>query len=459
MHIDLSKVIDDARFGPFQAAVLSLCFLIVTIDGYDLVVMGVALPTIISVMNMDVHVAGMVASCALAGMMFGAIVMGALADRIGRVRTIAACVALFSILTAASGLARDPVSFAVLRLIAGIGLGGVIPCVTATVADYAPRRLRARLTTIMLAGYPLGGVLAAWLGKHLIHGFGWQSVFFVAGTSLLLLPVIFTLMPEAPAILQKRRDTTALRAIARRIAPLRAVSDADEVCVPLPVRHAKAPVALLFRDNRGFSTLMLWLGYFSGLFMLYGLNSWLPKLMALTGFSLDAALTFLLLMNIGSIVGSFAGGWLADRFGLKRVMMAMLVTGAVAIALAAQTRGAGPLSIVIFIVGMTASGVQGVANAYVSQFYPADIRSTGIGMTLGVGRLGGIASPIAIGVLLSLHLPVQHVLLVVAGFGLLQAVAIWLVDDRAADFALARPASAQPAHEAPGYRAAGEAGD
>lgn len=459
MKIDLSEVVDNARFGPFQAAMLALCFLIVTIDGYDLVVMGVALPTIIADMHMDARVAGLIASCALVGMMFGAIAMGTLADRIGRIRTIAACVTLFSVLTAASGLARDPVSFAVLRFIAGVGLGGVIPCVTATVADYAPKHLRARLTTIMLSGYPLGGVLAAWLGKQLMHRFGWQSVFLVAGTSLLLLPVIFKLMPESPAILQRRRDTANLRAILRRIAPMHTVSDADEIRVPLPVHHTKAPVALLFRDNRGFSTLMLWLGYFSGLFMLYGLNSWLPKLMALAGFSLDAALTFLLLMNVGSIVGSFAGGWLADRFGLKRTMIAMLAGGAAAIALAAHMRGAGPLSIVIFIVGMTASGVQGVANAYVSQFYPADIRSTGIGMTLGVGRLGGIAAPIAIGLLLSLHLPVQQVLYVVAAFGMLQAVAMWLVDDRVADFALAGSMRASSAHDASGYCAAGNAVD
>ncbi|CAB3763386.1 MULTISPECIES: MFS transporter [Burkholderia] len=459
MQIDLSAVIDDARFGPFQVAILALCCLIVTIDGYDLVVMGVALPTIISDMKMDAHVAGMIASCALVGMMVGAIAMGALADRIGRIRTIAACVALFSLFTAASGLARDPVSFAALRLIAGVGLGGVIPCVTATVADYAPRRLRARLTTIVLAGYPLGGVLAAWLGKHLVHAFGWQSVFFVAGTSLLLLPAVFKLMPESPAILQRRRDTATLRAVVRRIAPTRNVSDTDEIRVPSPVHRAKAPVALLFRDNRGFSTLMLWLGYFSGLFMLYGLNAWLPRLMALAGFSLDAALTFLLLMNAGSIAGSFAGGWLADRFGLKRIMMVMLTGGAIAIAIAAHTRDAAALSIVIFIVGMTASGVQGVANAYVAQFYPADIRSTGIGMTLGIGRLGGIASPIAIGLLLSLHLPVQHVLHVVAAFCILQAIAMWLVDDRAADFARARSTSASAAHDTPGYCAAGNAVD
>lgn len=452
MQFDLSKVIDDARLGPFHAITLALCFLIVTIDGYDLVIMGVALPTIITNMKMDARVAGIVASCALVGMMFGAIFMGTLADRIGRIRTVAICVTLFSVFTAASGIVRNPVSFAALRLIAGVGLGGVIPCVTATVADYSPRRQRARLTTIMLSGYPLGGVLASLLGKYLIHGFGWQSVFFVSGASLLLLPVIFKLMPESPAILHKRRDTTSLHKILRRISPMISVSDADEIRVQLPIHHTKVPVALLFRDNRGFSTLMLWLGYFSGLFMLYGLNSWLPKLMSLAGFSLDDALTFLLLMNIGSIAGSFAGGWLADRFGLKRIMMVMLICGTIAVVLAAQTLGAGTLSLIIFFVGMTASGAQGVANAYVSQFYPSDIRSTGIGMTLGIGRLGGIASPITIGLLLSIHLPVQYVLYVVAAFCLLQALAMWLVDDRVADFAPGRSLSVPAGQDAVTYR-------
>lgn len=459
MRRDFSKVVDHAKFGRFQACVLVLCFVIVMIDGYDLVVMGVALPTIISEMQMDPGVAGIIASCALIGMMFGAIFMGTLADRVGRVATIVACVSVFSVFTAATGMARDPGSFAALRLIAGLGLGGVIPCITATMADYSPTRLRGRLTTVMLSGYPLGGVLAALLGKHFIHAFGWQYVFFVASSSLLLIPVILKLMPESPVILHKRGNNETLRRLMRSIDRSQHVSNADEMYVPLPVHHARIPVASLFSESRSISTLMLWTGYFSGLFMLYGLNSWLPKLMSQAGFSLGAALTFLMLMNFGSIVGSFLGGWLSDRFGLKRVLTIMLLCGAVAIAIAAQQPPAQLLSMVIFVVGMTASGAQGVANAYVAQFYPAGIRATGIGMALGVGRIGGITAPIVIGLLISRHLPVQQVFYVIAAFGILQAVATLLVDDRVADFAASRPARTGLASTLPTHPVADETDD
>lgn len=445
MKIDLSKVLADTKLGRYHIAVLALCFLIVTIDGYDLVVMGVALPTIMSEMNMSTDVAGIIASSALVGMMIGAIFMGTLADRIGRIKTIAVCVTLFSVFTAMIGLVRTPEALAALRLIAGVGLGGVIPCIAATTAEYSPKHMRARLMTIMLSGYPLGGVMAALLGKQMINAFGWQSVFFVAGAALLLLPAVFKLLPESPAILHKRGDVNALRKLVQRYAPLRPISDLDEIYLPIPEKHAKKPARLLFHDKRCFSTLMLWLCCFCGLFLLYGLNSWLPKLMALAGYSLDAALTLLLLMNIGCIIGSLMGGWLSDHFGLKRVMVIMLLCGAIAITLLGQGLPAGLVSIVIFVVGMSAAGVQGVANAYISQFYPAGTRATGLGMALGVGRLGGIASPIVIGLLLSLHLPVQYVLFMIAGFGILQAVAIWLVDDRVADFASPRVGSERSA--------------
>ncbi|MEF2082357.1 aromatic acid/H+ symport family MFS transporter [Pseudomonas aeruginosa] len=435
MKVDISKVFAETKLGRYHIAVLALCFLIVTIDGYDLVVMGVALPAIMSEMNMSTEVAGIIASSALVGMMVGAIFMGTLADRIGRIKTIAVCIALFSVFTAMIGFVRTPEALAALRLIAGIGLGGVIPCIAATTGEYSPKHLRARMMTIMLSGYPLGGVMAALLGKQMIQAYGWQSVFFVAGAALLLLPAVFKLLPESPAILYKRGDKRALRKLVECFAPRRPISDLDEIYLPIPGNPAKTPVRLLFHDNRCFSTLLLWLSCFCGLFLLYGLNAWLPKLMALAGYSLDAALTLLLLMNIGCIIGSLMGGWLSDHFGLKRVMVIMLLGGAIAIPLLGEDLPAGLVSIVIFVVGMSAAGVQGVANAYISQFYPAGTRATGLGMALGVGRLGGIASPMVIGLLLALHLPVQCVLYMIAGFSILQAIAIWLVDDQVADLA------------------------
>ncbi|NMV38072.1 MFS transporter [Ralstonia insidiosa] len=434
---DLSKAIDQARLGPFQIGIIALCYVIVMIDGYDLAVMGAALPSIISDMKMDPSLGGMIASCALIGMMLGAIFLGALADRIGRVPTIILCVLAFSVFTAATGLAHDPLSFAALRLLAGLGLGGVLPCIMATLADYSPKRLRSRLTTITLTGYALGGVLAAMLGKHFLAEFGWRFVFFVAAAPILLIPAIRKWMPEAPALLQKRGDTASLHAIAQRLAPPQSVSHVDEVYIPLPAHQDKAPVARLFRENRGFSTLMLGLCYFAGLFMLYALNSWLPKLIVLAGYSLGTALSLLALMHTGGIFGSIAGGWLADLFGLKRVMAIMLFCGSAATALAAQHLPLWLLSTAIFVIGTTVSAGQGMAYAYASQFYPTDMRSTGVGVATGIGRLGGIAAPITIGLLISQHVTHQSVFYVIVAFGLVQTIATLLIDDRVADFASA----------------------
>lgn len=438
MRINVQTVADDAKFGKVQLLVLILCSVIMMIDGYDLTVIGVALPAIIAEMKMDPSVGGLLASAALVGMMFGAAAFGTMADRIGRVKTMAICVAIFSIFTAAAGFCREPVSFAATRFFAGLGLGGVVPLLTAAMSEYSPKASRSFLITLMFAGYSLGGVLAALLGKSFLEAFGWQVVFFAAGLPVLLVPVILKWLPESLSVLEKRGDREALRDVARRVDPSLNIAATDEVFAPVPKVEAKVPVARVFQDGRGFSTVMLWVGFFSGLFMLYALNSWLTKLMAMAGYSLGSALTFLLLLNVGAMVGSFTGGWFSDRFGLKRVLACMLVIGSVATILMAQKMDTAILMTLVFVVGLMVSGGQGVMYAYAGQFYPADVRSTGVGLASAMGRFGGIFAPILIGILISLNLPFEQNFYVIAGFGLLQAVAVVLVSSKAADFNAAR---------------------
>src|SRR5690606_27513948 len=130
--------------------------------------------------------AGFMVSSALFGMMFGAIFLGTLADRIGRRWAIVICLFLFSVFTAAAGMASDPYTFGVLRFLAGLGIGGVMPNVVAQMTEYSPRKIRATMVTLMFSGYAVGGMLAAVLGKGLIEQHGWQSVFLAAGVPVLL---------------------------------------------------------------------------------------------------------------------------------------------------------------------------------------------------------------------------------------------------------------------------------
>ncbi|MEF2082372.1 MFS transporter [Pseudomonas aeruginosa] len=438
MKINLQSVVDEGNMSALQIRVIVLCALVMMIDGYDLTIIGVALPTLINDMKIDPSVAGLVASCALIGMMVGAMSLGALADKIGRVRSIALCVFIFSSFTAIGGFAEGAYQLAALRFIAGIGLGGVLPSVLSSVSEISPKRVRSRMTMLMFAAYPIGGILATLLGKQFMELYGWQIVFYVAAVPLALIPFILKGIPESSVLLQKRGDHAALRALAKRIDPSLNVANDVEVYVPLSGDQKTVPVVRLFREGRAFSTFMLWLGLFSGLFTLYALHSWLTKLMGMAGHSVGSSLTFLMFLNIGAVTGSCLGGWLADRFGLKRVLALALIIGGTAIALLAQPLRPEILMGVVFVVGLTVPAGQGLCFTYSSQFYPSDIRSTGTGMATGIGRIGGILAPMIIGLFISLQLPFAQNFYVIAMFALLQAVAVMLINNRVADFYISR---------------------
>src|SRR5438034_8775262 len=179
--VNIQKLIDQSRFNGFHRSILTWCFVVLVLDGYDLGVVGAALPSIMKEMGVTATTAGFMASSALFGMMLGAMFFGALADKLGRRKMLVLCVGLFSVFTAAAGLTHDPISFSVMRFIAGLGIGGVLPIAAAQMGEFSPASIRARLVALVFAGYAVGGVLVAVIGKQLIADYGWQSTFFIAG--------------------------------------------------------------------------------------------------------------------------------------------------------------------------------------------------------------------------------------------------------------------------------------
>ena len=437
-HIDVHQVADEARFNRFHGLVLFWCALIIIFDGYDLAVAGIALPSIMKEMGVDPTQAGFMVSSALFGMMFGAIFLGTIADRIGRRWAIAICIALFSVFTAAAGLASDPVTFSATRFLAGLGIGGVMPNVVAQMTEYSPKRLRATLVTLMFSGYAVGGMLAALLGKGLIESYGWQSVFLAAALPVVLIPFVLRSLPESMPFLLKSGRERELKAIVARLDPSLRMTEADRFALPSATRAGSAPVRDLFQDGRGFSTLMFWVAFFMCLFMVYALSSWLTKLMAGAGYSLGSALTFVLTLNFGAVIGAVGGGWLADRFHIKWVLCSMYVLAAVSITLLGTPMPSWALFVVVGLAGASTIGTQIVTYAYAGQFYPTAIRSTGIGIASGVGRSGAILAPIVIGALVSMALPLQQNFVAIAIPAVIAAVAVAMIRH-------GRSASAQPA--------------
>jgi AAHS family benzoate transporter-like MFS transporter len=443
-QIDLHRLADDARFNRFHGLVLFWCALIIVFDGYDLSVVGIALPSIMANMGVDATHAGFMVSSALFGMMFGAIFLGTIADRIGRRWTIVICVALFSIFTAAAGLAKDPVTFGAMRFLAGLGIGGVMPNVVAHMTEYSPKRIRATLVTLMFSGYAVGGIIAAILGKSFIESNGWQSVFFAAGLPVLLIPVILKSLPESMPFLLAKGRSEELKKIASKLEPSYKPLANDRFTVPAEDKADSAPIKHLFREGRGFSTVMFWVAFFMCLFMVFALSSWLTKLMASAGYSLGSALTFVLVLNVGAMIGAILGGRLADRFHIKYVLAGMYALAAVSLTLLGYKMPTPALFILVGLAGASTIGTQIVANAYTGQFYPMAVRSTGLGWALGVGRSGAILAPILIGALVGMNLPLQQNFIAIAIPAVIGMVAVLFVNHERSASMQSAGAGAEP---------------
>ncbi|QXE07378.1 MFS transporter (plasmid) [Paraburkholderia sprentiae WSM5005] len=429
MHrIDVRKLADEASFNRFHALVLFWGVLILVLDGYDLAVVGAALPSIMKDMGVEATKAGFMVSSALFGMMFGAIFFGTLADKLGRPLMIAVCVALFSVFTATAGLTHEPLTFSIARFVAGLGIGGVLPIVTAQMAEFAPRRIRARLVTLVFAGYSVGGVLVALIGKQLIAAYGWQSMFYVAGAPVLFIPLLLKTMPESMPFLIKNQRYDDLRKVAKKLVP---EYDLHETfAAPTDDRASDASVSMLFSDGRGLSTVMIWIAFVTGLFMVYSLSSWLTKLMAMAGHSLGSALTFVLIFNVGAMIGAVLGGWLGDRLNIKYVLIGFYATGALSLTLMGYTKSTELLYLVVFIVGASTLGTQLLAYAYAGEYYPMAVRSTGVGFASGLGRLGAVCAPVVIGTLVAMKLPLEQNFMAIALAGLIGMVAVSLINQR-----------------------------
>lgn len=364
--------------APSSGWVRGLCWSAVALEGYDLVVLGVVLPVLLRdpSWGLTPPEASVVATVGLVGVMVGALAVGPVSDLVGRRRTLVATIVVFSVLSLACAAAPGPAWLGVLRFLAGVGLGGVLPVALAMVAEHAPPRRGNAATTIMMTGYHVGAVAASLLGIWLIARLGWPVMFALGAVpALVLVPLILRRLPRDPA-------------------PARAEAPAAD-------RPRTSPVRELFRDGRGRATIAFWVASFMGLLLVYGLNTWLPEIMRSAGYPLGAALALLLTLNVGAVIGLLVGGPVADRVGVRTATITWFVLGAVFLALLSiRLPGAGVYAVVL-LSGIFVFSAQVLVYAWVGRYYPAPARGTALGAASGVGRLGAITGPALGGALLS----------------------------------------------------------
>ena len=377
------------RLGTFQMRVIGLCALIALLDGFDTQAVGFVAPVMAAEWNVSVALFGPIFALGLLGGLFGAIGCGVAADRMGRRVILLITLAVFALGSMLTAFATTMPQLAAIRFLTSIGLGGALPSVIALASEYAPPRLRRTLVTLMFCGFPLGAALGALTSAQLIARFGWESVFVAGGIApLLVFPVVYFGLPESIAWLASNGRHDAAARLSTRIG------------VALEMRPAtaepghRANPLELFRGGRAFGSLLLGLLFFTSLLLVYLLVSWIPSIAVGSGYSLREGVIAAAIVNFTAILGSLIISYASDRRGIG-IIAAAYFAGAVGlgILIAISAPGEG-LFLYCIIAGFFCTGAQLCVTAIPSTFYPVDIRSTGIGWCMGIGRIGAIAGPL-----------------------------------------------------------------
>lgn len=424
--INVRRVIGDAGITRFHRGMLFWACFIITFDMYDLVMYGSVLPVLIKQWHMTPVEAGAIGSYGFFGMMVGAVLFGILADRFGRTKILVASVVLFSVATALCGIAADPATFSVFRVLAGLGIGGILPTVIAMLSDYAPKGRGNTFVAIVMCFFHVGGILAAFAAMNFIPAFGWQSVYWVAILPLFFLPFMVKHFVDSPAMLLRRGRPDHLRAVLAKVSPSASVP-ADGGFEGLAVPAPGSPVRALFTKGRALETVMIWIAFFMCLLMINGLTVWLPNLMVQAGFPLGSSLNFVIVQNLGAIVGTLVLGRLADTWGVKKILVPMYVIAAIALTLLGLGGNIAVLLVLVGITGACTMGAQNISYAFVAEHYPSAMRSTAIGLASAVGRVGAIVGPVFGGVLVMLNLGLEMNFLSFAIPGVIAAIAFLFV--------------------------------
>ena len=438
IKINISDVVDHSRFGAFQFGVLMLCGLCLVMDGFDLQAMGYVAPALLEDWKIPKPELGPVFGAALLGVLVGSLLLSMLADRIGRRPVLIAATLFFAAVTLATAGASSVRALLTLRFIAGVGLGGIMPNAMALVGEYSPRRTRVALMMIVLNGFTGGAALGGFISAWLIPAFGWRSVFKFGGAVPVAVAILmwFALPESLQFLTLRRRRSGEIARWLKRTNPAFGTAGAVEYVLREGKRKG-VPVVQLFQDGRAAGTALLWVTNFMNLLNLYFLASWLPTVIKEAGFSTSKAVIAGAMLQVGGSIGAFGLGWVIARLGFSAVLTSCFAVAGVGIALLGQpSHLLAPLLVLALITGLGVIGGQCGVNALAATYYPTDLRSTGIGSGLGVGRIGAIVGPVLAGELMSLHWSSRQLFTAAAGPALISALLMlamrWVLEPKGA---------------------------
>lgn len=392
--VDVGRLLDEGQWGGYQKWLVAMVALTIVFDGIDNQLLGIVIPTIMKEWGVARSAFAPVVSLGYLGMMIGGLVAGLAGDRLGRRTALLASMVVFGVMTVAAAAADGPTAMGVLRLLAGIGLGGAMPNAAALAAEYVPLRQRPIAVTVTIVCVPLGGTLAGLLGIRLLPLLGWQMLFVIGGVvPLVAACVLRFLLPESPRFLARHESrwkelVDLMPKMGHPLAPGTRFADMSGAPV------VRASLGSLFKAEWLRDTVSLWSAFFFCLLSVYLGFSWLTSLLTGAGFAPGTANTGITAFNLGGVAGALLGGVAIARFGSRLSMLFMTsIAIAGAATLSAMSIAPGnvlPVVAMLTLTGAAINGVQTTMYALAAHVYPGAVRATGVGSAVAFGRFGAI---------------------------------------------------------------------
>ncbi|MEA5402679.1 MFS transporter [Arcicella sp. DC2W] len=396
-----------------QYATIVICFVMNMLDGMDVMVISYTAPAIAKAWGTSPEALGIVFSSGLVGMTFGAILLAPYADKIGRKSMILLSAVLMGSTIFLTSFATSISYLLLCRFISGLGIGSMLASTASLTAEYTPNKTKDFWVSLVISGYPVGAVLSGLVAAKIIPLHGWQSMFQVAGyATLVAIPLIYFFLSESLSFYLKAQPTAALDKI-NQILKKMSIEALSELPDKPSEQHSKSLRSLMTPAYK-IPTIQLWVALFLAFATLYFLTSWIPKLASNAGLSIELAIYSGTVFNVGAFIGIVTQGYFSSKFGLKKTIGVFLILTAVLMAVFQFFIGSDAI---LFILGLLGFGIQGGfvgLYAVAVRMYPTEFRTTGVGWSIGIGRLGGIIGPALGGILIGMGLSMSTNFLIYA---------------------------------------------
>ncbi len=410
--VPVSRLLDERGLSSFQIKLLAWSFFMVLIDGYDITAIAFAAPSLVKEWSLKPGALGPVFSASLIGILFGSAIFGWVGDRYGRKAALVWSNLVFGVFTLIAAFSTDLTQMFWLRLLAGLGIGGVIPNAVAINAESAPRQMRATLAILAVGCVPLGGAIPGFVTAVFVPTHGWQILFYIGGIVPIIIGLIAWMgLPESikyMAIHEHQRSR--MEATIRSIQPSYQIPPNAKFVIEDEKQFPGFNPAYLFRDGLALITPLVWLLFALNLMGYFFLISWTPILMSATKLPPATAALSGAVLQVGGTVAAVGLCWWVQRHRFLAItaMFALAVPVVASIGYAGMTSQTA-LLIATFFAGFLVLGIQTGINAVGALIYPTSLRANGSGWQLGIGRIGSIVGPLA-GALL-IGWPVEHLYL------------------------------------------------